>query len=132
MTFGPAWWLRPDEQADIGTPFFVVFQASVVASILSVGFEGPGAATAFTLVLGGFFALLALRNSLRLLLPRPVATTAMLVSLTVCASAATLSAAGPILETDAPLRGILVLPALSVLLTALAQESVRKVNLKQA
>ena len=135
MTFGPAWWLRPEERADIGTPFFVALQALIAAPALANGFdESHGSATylALTLAFGGFFALLALRNGLRLLRPRPVPTTAMIVSLAVCILATATLASGPVLEADDPLQGILVLPALGVLLVALAQESVRKVNLKHA
>jgi heme A synthase len=102
------------------------------APILAEGLDGPPTSVALSVVLGGFFALLSLRNCLRLLRPRPVATTAMVVSLAACAILTALLVSGPILESAAPLRGVLVLPALAVLLVALAGESVRRVNLKQA
>ncbi|MEI5671750.1 MULTISPECIES: hypothetical protein [unclassified Nocardioides] len=131
MTFGLAWWLRPEERADIGTPFLIVLQSTIAIPVLDE-FRGSPGALAFALVFGGFFGLLALRNCLRLLRPRPVPTTAMLVSLVLCALYLGLLVSGPILDGDDTLRGLLFVPPLGVLVVALAQESVRKVNLKQA
>jgi peptidoglycan/LPS O-acetylase OafA/YrhL len=134
MVFGPSWWLRPDERADIGTPPLVLVQAVLAAGSLSQLRESG--TSWLPLLVGGFFALLTLRNCLRLLRGRPTARTGMVVSLGACALLLCLFAAGPLLEAQDKLGGLLLLPPLAVLLAALAQETVRtidqRVNLKDA
>jgi hypothetical protein len=133
MTFGLRWWLRPEERADVGTPPLVLIQANIAAASLA-DLDEYGALW-LPLLLGGFFALLTLRNCLRLLRERPTARRGMLVSLGVCTALMALFTAGPLLEADEKLRGLLLLPPLAALLAGLAQEISRtsdRADLKRA
>lgn len=133
MVFGLRWWLRPEERADVGTPPLVLVQANIAAASLA-DLDETGARW-LPLLLGGFFALLTLRNCLRLLRDRPTARRGMLVSLGVCSALMGLVAAGPLLEAEDKLQGLLLLPPLAVLLAGLAQEISRtsdRADLKRA
>lgn len=131
MVFGLRWWLRPDERADVGTPVLVVVQAVLAASSLAELAVDDGALR-IGLPLGALFALLTVRNCLRLLRPRPVARTGMVVSLAACGLLMTLSTLGPLLDAAGRWHGALLAAPTACVLTALAREVTDLADLKRA